>query len=72
MIYLEAVEIITKTCPCNKQRLFSAVMIENFIGKKKFIILAQNIDCAYMIEPPGHSISNKYPQSMFLSKNKKK
>ena len=27
---------ITKTCPCNKQRLFSTVKIENFI--RKFVI----------------------------------
>ena len=40
---------ITKTCPCNKQRFFSASKIENFIGKKNdmFLIFAQNIDRGY-------------------------
>ena len=33
-----------------------------------FHISAQNIDCVYSLEPPG---SNEYPQSMFLSRNKK-
>ena len=32
---------------------------------------AQNIDCGYTLEPPGRGGSNKYPQSMFWSKNKK-
>ena len=36
-----------------------------------FLILAQNIDCGYMLEPPHWGGSNKYPQSMFWSKNKK-
>ena len=37
-----------------------------------FLIFAQNIDCGYTSEPPGRGGSNEYPQSMFLSKNKKK
>ena len=36
-----------------------------------FLIFAQNIDCGYMLEPPCRGGSNEYPQSMFLSKNKK-
>ena len=32
---------------------------------------AQNIDCGYSLEPPLWGGSNEYPQSMFLSKNKK-
>ena len=36
-----------------------------------FHISAQNIDCGYSLEPPGRGGSNKYPQSMFLSRNKK-
>ena len=36
-----------------------------------FHIFAQNIDCAYLLEPPRRGGSNKYPQSMFLSRNKK-
>ena len=34
-----------------------------------FHISAQNIDCGYSLEPWGSS--NEYPQSMFLSRNKK-
>ena len=32
---------------------------------------AQNIDCGYSLEPPQRGGSNEYPQSMFLSRNKK-
>ena len=34
-------------------------------------ISAQNIDCGYALEPPRRDGSNVYPQSMFLSRNKK-
>ena len=59
-----------------KTRLFK--YIGNFTSKnwkisdKKhwyFHISAQNIDCEYSLELPRGS--NEYPQSMFLSKNKK-
>ena len=36
-----------------------------------FHITAQNIDCGYSLEPPLRGGSNEYPQSMFLSRNKK-
>ena len=36
-----------------------------------FHISAQNIDCGYSLEPPQRGGSNVYPQSMFLSRNKK-
>ena len=62
-----------------KTRLFK--YIENFISKnwkfqkKKnsdiFHISAQNIDFGYSLEPPRWGGSNEYPQSMFLSRNKK-
>ena len=64
--------IITKT------RLFK--YIENFTTKNwKFLdknsdifpISVQNIDCGYSLEPPRRGGSNEYPQSMFLSRNKK-
>ena len=59
--------------------------IETFATKKKkkknenfqikdsdiFHISAQNIDCGYSLEPPRRGGSNEYPQSMFLSRNKK-
>ena len=39
--------------------------------RKIFIFLLKNIDCEYSLEPPQRGGSNEYPQSMFLSKNKK-
>ena len=36
-----------------------------------FHISAQNIDCGYSLELPHWGSSNEYPQSMFLSRNKK-
>ena len=36
-----------------------------------FHVSAQNIDCKYSLEPPHRGGSNEYPQSMFLSRNKK-
>ena len=61
-----------------KTRLFKCK--ENFTSKnwkksdkklRQFHISAQNIDCGYSLEPPRRGGSNKYPQSMFSSKNKK-
>ena len=46
---------ITKTCLCNIQRFFSALKIENFIGKFFYFFLnifAQNIHFGYTLEPP--------------------
>ena len=36
-----------------------------------FHISAQNINCGYLVELPRSGSSNEYPQSMFLSRNKK-
>ena len=36
-----------------------------------FHVSAQNIDCRYSLEPPHRGGANEYPQSMFLSRNKK-
>ena len=36
-----------------------------------FHISAQNRDCGYLLELPWRDSSNEYPQSMFLSRNKK-
>ena len=36
-----------------------------------FHISAQNTDCVYLLELPRSGGSNKYPQSMFLNKDKK-
>ena len=61
--------IITKTCPCNKQRFFSASKIEIFIGffVDNFNMFAQNIDCGYTLELPCRGGSNELPQSMVWS-----
>ena len=62
-----------------KTRLFK--YIENFTSKNPknfqikscdiFHISAQNINCGYSLEPPRRGGSNEYPQSKFLSRNKK-
>ena len=46
---------------------------ENFQMKNSdiFPFSAQNIDCGYSLKPPRRGGSNEYPQSMFLSRNKK-
>ena len=46
---------------------------ENFQIKNcgSFHFSAQNIHCGYLLEPPRRGGSNEYPQSMFLSRNKK-
>ena len=46
---------------------------ENFQIKNSdiFRISPQNTDCGYSLEPPRRDGSNEYPQSMFLSRNKK-
>ena len=46
---------------------------ENFQIKNSdiFHISAQNTDCGYSLELPKWGSSNEYPQSMFLSRNKK-
>ena len=46
---------------------------ENFQIKNSHILHTsdQNIDRGYSLEPPRRGGSNEYPQSMFLSRNKK-
>ena len=36
-----------------------------------FHISDQKIDCGYLLEPPRRGGSNGYPQSKYLSRNKK-
>ena len=65
--------------PITKTRLFK--YIENFTPKSEsfqikknsdiFHISAQNIDCGYWLELPQRGSSNEYPQSRFVSRNKK-
>ena len=59
--------------PIQLYRKFRLQKNENFQIKNSdiFYISAQNIDCGYLLEPPRQGGSNEYPQSMFLSKNKK-
>ena len=62
-----------------KTRLFKYTV--NYTNRKQpkfsekkfwyFSISAQNIDCGYSLELPHRGSSNEYPQSMFLSSNKK-
>ena len=44
---------------------------QNFQIQNFFHISAQNIGCGYSLESPRRGGSNEYPQSMFLSRNKK-
>ena len=47
-LVLLQIQNITKTCPCNIQRIFSEAKIKDFIGKKSdilIILLKTNIDC---------------------------
>ena len=67
------------SCLSTKTPLFK--YIENFTTKKGkfsvkkksdiFHISAENIDCGYSLESPRRGGSNEFPQSMFLSRNKK-
>ena len=63
---------ITKACLFKYTENFTPKN-ENFQIKNSniFHIFAQNIDCGYSLEPPRRGGSNEYPQSMFLSRNKK-
>ena len=65
---------ITKTCLCNVDPLkphFYIVKVGFTRVNIIFLISAQNIDCGYSLELPQRGGSNEYPQSMFLSRNKK-
>ena len=59
--------------PIQKYRKFRLQKTENFRVNNSdiFHISAHNIDCEYSLEPPRRGGSNEYPQSMFLSRNKK-
>ena len=60
--------------PIQSYRKFHLQNLKLFSDKKNsdiFRIPAQNIDCGYTLEPPRRGGSNEYPQSMFLSRNRK-
>ena len=63
---------ITKTCLSNIPTILPPKN-DNFPKKILifFHISAENIDCGYSLEPPRWGGSNEYPQSTFLSRNKK-
>ena len=69
--------IITKTCPCNIQKIVGCKNNKKKNTGKNFdvflIFFSQNIECGYMLEPPRRGGSNECPQStcMFWIKNKK-
>ena len=73
VIYLLPVMTVQKHAYSNILKIL-APKNGNFQIKKSdiFHISAQNIDCVYSLEPPRRGGSNKYPQPMFLSRNKKK
>ena len=64
---------ITKTRLFKYIDNFTTKNRENFQIKKSdiFHISAQNIDYGDSLEPPRRGGSSEYPQSMFLSRNKK-
>ena len=63
---------ITKTCLFNILKILPPKIEKNQIKNSDiFRISAQNIDCGYSLELPQQGGSNEYPQSMFLSRNKK-
>ena len=65
-------------CGYNRHKLRKLAIYRDFLALKNenfqlkffdiFLIFAENIDCGYALDRGG---SNKYPQSMFWSKNKK-
>ena len=59
--------------PIQIYRKFHLKKSENFQIKNFdiFLISAQNTYCVYSLEPPQRGGSNEYPQSVFLSRNKK-
>ena len=52
----------------DRYRYFRNAKIENLQEKHflyDFLIVTENIDCGYTLEPLGRGGSNEYPQSMF-------
>ena len=76
-VNVKSISIDRKFFPIKKTRLFKYIEISppktQFSDKNSdiFHISTQNIYCGYSLEPPCRGGSNEYPQSMFLSRNKK-
>ena len=64
-IIAHAYSNILKILPPDKTKIFRQK------NSDIFLISAQNIDWGYSVEPLRRGGSNEYPQSMFLSRNKK-
>ena len=56
--------------PMQYTEIFLEEKIENFLGKKIFLL--KPVLFGYMLEPPRRGGSNEYPQCMCWIKNKKK
>ena len=69
----QGVKMHYENLPIQIYRKFHLQKLKNIQIKNSdiFHISAQNIDCGYSLEPPRRGGSNEYPQSMFLSRNKK-
>ena len=72
------IQLYPSSLPLQKQAYSNILKIlppkyENFQMKncEIFHISAQNIDCEYSLEPPRRGGFNEYPQSIFLSRNRK-
>ena len=75
-LYLQqgSVRVALRKYACsNILRILPPKKKKNFQRKNSvsFHISAQNIDCGYLLELSRRGGSNEYPQSMFLSRNKK-
>ena len=60
--------LITKTCLYNFDPLKPPFVYSKLVFAGVYIIFlisAENMDCAYLLEPPRRGGSNEYPQSMF-------
>ena len=71
--YIQSPSKHYKKCLFKYTKNFATKKNENFQIKNSDIlhITAKNIDCGYALEPPRRGGSNAYPQSMYLSRNKK-
>ena len=73
LFYFCSKHSITQTCLFKYIENF-ATKIWKFSDNLFFLFFqtsAHKIDCGYLLEPPRRGGCNEYPQSMFLSRNKK-
>ena len=61
------IQIYEKICKTKKKKKKK----NQLKNSESFHVSAQNIDCGYSLEPPRRGGCNKYPQSIFLGRNKK-